>query len=155
MVRDQFSLDLVLMASYVPSALRLKAGVADGGGGGGVRTPRFWQNRKCRRTVAALRITTYPPRFSDLAPSLESIPVCVQFADCTSCPLFALGMYGRYLLYTCYFQLAALWIILKMKSKRKLVSKLDWKLIGKYVLNIHSYLFQNSKSSLMPALYIN
>jgi hypothetical protein len=43
-----------------------------------------------------------------VGPALESIPVCVQFADCTSCPLLARGMYGRSLLHTCYFQLAAL-----------------------------------------------
>ena len=45
--------------------------MAEVGGRGGVRSPRFWQSRRHRRAAAARRITTCPPRFSNLAPSLN------------------------------------------------------------------------------------
>ena len=49
------------------------------GAGGRGRTPipppRFWQIRRCRRAAAARRITTCPPRFSDLAPSLNYVHI--------------------------------------------------------------------------------
>ena len=44
----------------------------DGGSGG----TRFWQNRMRRQAVAACRITTCPPRFSDLAP-VEKISISI------------------------------------------------------------------------------
>ena len=39
---------------------------------------RFWQNRRCWLEVAVHCITICPPRFSDLAPSLQHIMVSVR-----------------------------------------------------------------------------
>ena len=42
-------------------------------GGQGAYALRFWQNRRRRQAAAARRITTCPPRFSDLATCLVAI----------------------------------------------------------------------------------
>ena len=44
-----------------------------GGRGTPPNPPRFWQKRRRRQAAAARCINTYPPRFSDLATSLQSL----------------------------------------------------------------------------------
>ena len=58
----------------VTSIALLNTGMAEPGGGaeGCTPPPPFWQNRRRRQVAAARHITTTcPPRFSDLAPSLD------------------------------------------------------------------------------------